>query len=84
MDYLGEQGFAATITCQRNRLPKGVRHAVQIQTTRSHLQETDQQVTCASTDQTDRTSWGQSSQTLWTHMESNKLLQQLRILLPIC
>jgi hypothetical protein len=23
MDYLGEQGFAATMTCQRNRLPKG-------------------------------------------------------------
>jgi hypothetical protein len=24
MDYLGEHGFAATMTCQRNRLPKGV------------------------------------------------------------
>ena len=24
MDYLGEKGFAATMTCQRNRLPKGV------------------------------------------------------------
>jgi hypothetical protein len=24
MDYLGEQGFAARMTCQRNRLPKQV------------------------------------------------------------
>jgi hypothetical protein len=24
MDYLGENGFAAMMTCQRNRLPKGV------------------------------------------------------------
>jgi hypothetical protein len=24
MDYLGEKGFSATMTCQRNRLPKGV------------------------------------------------------------
>ena len=24
MDYLGERGFSATMTCQRNRLPKGV------------------------------------------------------------
>jgi hypothetical protein len=24
MDYLGENGFAATMTCQQNRLPKGV------------------------------------------------------------
>ena len=24
MDFLGEKGFAATMTCQRNRLPKGV------------------------------------------------------------
>ena len=24
MDYLGEKGFAATMTCQRNRLPKGI------------------------------------------------------------
>jgi hypothetical protein len=24
MDYLGEQGLAGTMTCQRNRLPKGV------------------------------------------------------------
>jgi hypothetical protein len=30
----------------------------------------------------DQDSWGQSSQTLWTLMESNMFLQQLRILLP--
>jgi hypothetical protein len=24
MDYLGENGFAATMTCQQNQLPKGV------------------------------------------------------------
>jgi hypothetical protein len=24
MDYLGKNGFAATMTCQQNRLPKGV------------------------------------------------------------
>jgi hypothetical protein len=31
----------------------------------------------------DQNSWGQSLQTLWTLMESNVFLQQLRILLPI-
>jgi hypothetical protein len=27
MDFLGERGFAATMTCQRNRLPKGINNA---------------------------------------------------------